>query len=324
MMAATNVAGSFSQSQTPFVKHEGVKQILFIVFLLFSRGLSLAWSAPGHMEIAAIAYRDLSAADKTNVIEILKHHPDYQKWKETYAASLSDFDFDTFIFMRASTWPDEIRRKGNQYDHPQWHFIDYPLEPPAFPDKPSPYPNDDILYGISESEKLIRDTNSTPEVRAAYLSWLIHLLGDIHQPLHCATLVNSNYPAPAGDKGGNDFFVKPADRGVDLHGIWDQSLGRAINFRTQLNYAIQISAEHPRLSLTELTKDKTPLTWSKESRAIAIESAYLGGKLLGSTQKEDAPALPEGYTKNMKTIAERRAALAGYRLADEIHIVVAP
>jgi hypothetical protein len=301
-----------------------IVSICLLGFLFASRSTSLAWSAAGHMEIAAIAYRDLSAANKTNVIEILKHHPDCQKWKEAYAASLSDFDFDTFVFMRASTWPDEIRRKGNPYDHPLWHFIDYSLEPPTFPDKPSPYPTNDILFGISQSEKFIKDTNSTPEVRAAYLSWLIHLLGDIHQPLHCATLVNSNYLAPSGDKGGNDFFVKPADAGVNLHSIWDKSLGATINFRTELNYAIQISADHPRSSLTELAKDKTPVAWSKESRLIAIESGYLHGSLQGSTQADDAPALPVGYTKNMKTIAERRAALAGWRLADEIRNVVKP
>lgn len=301
-----------------------IVSICLFGFLFVSRSTSLAWSSPGHMEIAAIAYRDLSAADKTNVIEILKHHPDYQKWQETYTASESDFDFGTFIFMRASTWPDEIRRKGNPYDHPAWHFIDYPLEPPDFPDKPSPSPNNDILFGISEAEKIILNTNATPEARGAYLSWLIHLTGDIHQPLHCATLVNSNYPAPAGDKGGNEFFVKPAETGVNLHSIWDQSLGRTINFGTQLNYAIQISAEHPRDSLPELTKDKTPLEWSKESRLIAIESGYLHGNLQGSTNRDDAPPLPDGYTKNMKPIAEKRAALAGYRLADEIRNCFTP
>jgi hypothetical protein len=76
--------------------------------------------------------------------------------------------------------------------------------------------------------------------------------------------------------------------------------------------------------LAELLKDKTPVAWSKESRAIAIESGYLHGKLAGSTQRDDAPALPEGYTKSMKTIAEKQAALAGYRLADEIRDCVTP
>jgi hypothetical protein len=301
-----------------------IVSICLSAFLFVSRNTSLAWSSPGHMTIAAIAYRDLSDADKTNVIEILKHHPDFARWQETYAASESDFDFGTFIFIRASTWPDEIRRKGNPYDHPAWHFIDYPLEAPDFPDKPSPSPNNDILFGIGEAKKIVQNTNATPEARGAYLSWLIHLTGDIHQPLHCATLVNSNYPAPAGDKGGNEFFVMPADEGVNLHSIWDQSLGRTIDFRTQLNYAIQISAEHPRSSLEELSKARTPVSWSKESRAIAIESAYLHGNLAGSTNRDDAPALPDGYTKSLKPIAEKRAALAGYRLADEVHTCITP
>jgi hypothetical protein len=301
-----------------------IVSICLFAFLFASCSTSLAWSSPGHMTIAAIAYRDLSDSQKQAVTELLTHHPDYPQWKENYTMSGSDFDLNTFIFMRASTWPDEIRRKGNQYDHPLWHYIDYPLEPPDFPDKPSPTPTNDILYGISQSEKFIKDTNSSPEIRAAYLSWLIHLVGDIHQPLHCATLVTSNYPAPAGDKGGNEFFVKPADEGVNLHSIWDRALGGRIDFRTQLNYAIQLAAEYPRASLPELTTDKTPVAWSKESRALAIEKAYLRGNLAGSTDRDDAPALPESYTKSMKTVAEKRAALAGYRLADEIRDCIAP
>jgi hypothetical protein len=301
-----------------------MKKILLIVFLLLSRELSLAWSSPGHMTIAAIAYRELSDSQKQAVTELLKHHPDYEKWKQSWQINIPDFDLDTFIFMRASTWPDEIRRKGNPYDHPEWHYIDYPLEPPAFPDNPSPFPTNDILYGISQSEKMIRDTNSSPEARAAYFSWLIHLVGDIHQPLHCSTLVNTNYAAPAGDRGGNNFYVRPAEAPVNLHSVWDRALGGTVNPRTQLNYAIQISTEQPRASLPELSKDKTPVAWSKESRAIAIESGYLRGKLAGSTQRDSAPALPEGYTKSMKTIAEKQAALAGYRLADEIRDCISP
>jgi hypothetical protein len=301
-----------------------MKQILLIVFLLLSRELSSAWSSPGHMTIAAIAYRDLSDSQRQTVTELLKHHPDYESWKQAWQMNIPDFDLDTYIFMRASTWPDEIRRRGSPYDHPEWHYIDYPLEPPAFPDKPSPFPTNDILYGISQSEKMIKDPNSSPEARAAYFSWLIHLVGDIHQPLHCSTLVNTNYPAPAGDRGGNEFYVKPAEAPVNLHSIWDRALGGTVNPKTQLNYAIQISTEKPRASLPELLKDTTPVTWSKESRAIAIESAYLRGKLAGSTQRDDAPALPESYTKSMKTIAEKQAALAGYRLADEIQKCITP
>jgi hypothetical protein len=292
--------------------------ILIITTSFLSRSISLAWSSPGHMVIAAIAYRDLSVEEKTNINELLKHHPDYEKWKENFLTSGSDFDLDTFIFMQASVWPDEIRRRGSPYDHPEWHFIDYPLEPPAFPEKPGPSPTNDILYGISQSEKILKNPNSPPEIRAVYLSWLIHLVGDIHQPLHCATLVNQDYSAPVGDKGGNDFFVRPAEAPVNLHSIWDKALGGTVNIRAEFNYAIEISAEHSRTSLLELSKHEIPASWSIESRALAIEDGYLRGNLQGSKQPTNAPSLPDGYTKKMKMVAERQAALAGYRLADEI------
>jgi hypothetical protein len=82
------------------------------------------------------------------------------------------------------------------------------------------------------------------------------------------------------------------------------------------NYAIQIESEHTRKSLKELRKAKMPEDWSLESRGIAIEKAYLHGELKGRTDKDTAVELPEGYTKAAKVMAERQAALAGYRLAD--------
>jgi hypothetical protein len=60
------------------------------------------------------------------------------------------------------------------------------------------------------------------------------------------------------------------------------------------------------------------LDWSLESRIAVIEKAYLHGELEGGTSKETAQELPEGYTKAAKVVAEKQAALAGYRLADEI------
>lgn len=191
----------------------------------------------------------------------------------------------------------------------------------------------DVLRGVSSGLRkgqIIIDTSTgDPEQAEAlgrqlagpgigYLSWLIHLVGDIHQPLHCVSLVYSDYPGAHGDKGGNDFFVKPNTKGVNLHGVWDKALGSTVNARSQYNDAIEISTAHPRKNLLEISKNKSAKTWSKEGRQIALESAYLDGKLKGSTKAGDAPPLPEGYTKNLKQVAERRAAIAGYGLADEI------
>ena len=166
-----------------------------------------AWSGPGHLAIAAEAYRELSPELKAEAFEVLKAHPDFAKWEKAYHPN-PNLDLPMYVFMRSSTWPDEIRRSGSKYDHPNWHFIDYPLRPPAFPLEPGPKPTDDVLFGVAQCEKTLSDTNANPELRAVSLSYLIHLVGDMHQPLHCVSLFTAAYPN--GDRGGNDFYVKPA------------------------------------------------------------------------------------------------------------------
>jgi hypothetical protein len=286
------------------------------ILLLLSGFQAVAWSNGGHMVIAAEAYRQLSPGLKEKVAEVLKAHPEYDRWIEEFRPDNPGLDVGTFVFMKASTWPDEIRRRHNEYDHPHWHYIDYPLRPTTFPMEPEPAPTDDALYGIMKSEAALADPKAAPELRAVYLSYLIHSIGDLHQPLHCASLFNNTYPG--GDKGGNDFYVKPGARGIKLHSLWDGLLGTSNKPHTHLNYATEIESRYPRNSLKELKKAKTPREWSLESRFLAIEKAYLRGELKGSTRAESAPELPVGYTKAAKAVAERQAALAGYRLADEI------
>lgn len=290
-----------------------------LLFLCLSLALSarsaLAWSGAGHMIIAAEAYRELSPKVKAKVDLALKAHPEYEKWAQSFSSESPTLDLGTYVLMRAATWPDEIRRKGNPYDHVHWHYIDYPLKAPRFPFESGSSPEDDILYGIQQCEKVLSARHEPPESRAAYLSWLIHLIGDLHQPLHCSTLVNDTYPT--GDKGGNDFYVKPAQEGIRLHSLWDGLLGTRSHPQSEVNDAIRLVSEHPRKSLPEF-KQSTPKKWSLEGRSLAIEKAYLRGELKGSTSPDNAPALPEGYTKEAKAVAERQAALAGYRLADEV------
>jgi hypothetical protein len=138
----------------------------------------------------------------------------------------------------------------------------------------------------------------------------------MHQPLHCESYFDADYPN--GDRGGNDFFVRPEQRGVRLHGIWDGLLGTVENPVAQWRNAVKIQADYPKASLPELKKNTTPESWSLESRKLAIKYGYLNGRLRGSTNMETAHPLPEDYLSNAQGVAERRGALAGYRLADEI------
>ena len=114
--------------------------------------------------------------------------------------------------------------------------------------------------------------------------------------------MNETYPS--GDKGGNEFYVKPAAQGIKLHAFWDGLLGTSGKARTHLNYAVQIQTEHPRKSLKELRRARTAKKWSLEGRSLAIEKAYLRGELKGGTSADKPPDLPEGYTKAAKVVAE--------------------
>ncbi len=296
-----------------------MKRVFLAVFcagwLIISQFSLLAWDGAGHMLIAAEAFRQLPPELKAQAIEVLKAHPDYQEWVKAYHPN-PNYDLASYVFLRSSTWPDEIRRSGSPYDHPDWHFIDYPLRPPLFPLEPDPQPTNDVLFGVAQCEQTLSDTNADPVLRAVYLSYLIHLIGDMHQPLHCESFYDAQFPN--GDRGGNDFYVKLEQGGVRLHGIWDGLLGDAESPAIQLRYARQIQGEYPRLFLPELREDTTPTSWSLESRKLAIEYGYLNGHLRGGTNMETAPLLPEGYLSKAKSVAERQGALAGYRLAYEI------
>ncbi|MGZ5544334.1 MAG: S1/P1 nuclease, partial [Limisphaerales bacterium] len=277
-----------------------MKRLVLISALLISVSTSaLAWSGAGHMVIAGIAYKELSAETKLKVNALLKSHPDYRKWTNAFSGESAGMDLETFVFLRSSTWPDDIRRKHSDYDHPQWHYIDYPLHPKKFKmEEPAEHDND-ILFGLNQSEKIITDAHASAESRAAHLSWVVHLVGDIHQPLHCASLFSAEFPK--GDKGGNSFYVKPATRGIKLHSLWDGLLGTKNEPRTQLNEATRLRSEHPRKELPEFTKPTTDTPeptsvdkhkqWSLEGRTLAIAKAYLRGKLKSSAKTDPSGTL---------------------------------
>jgi hypothetical protein len=313
------------------------------VLLPVSPRPAAAWSGPGHAAVAAIAYRQLPPEVRARCIEILRHHTDFPRWQSDYeklATSLPPhLDLGLYLFIRASTWPDEIRRQGaNPYDHPNWHFVDFAVQQSDLSATGAePAPADDILHGIRESERVLADPGATAEAQAAHLSWLIHLVGDIHQPLHCATLVNATaYPPPDGDRGGNSFYIRPNLQVINLHAFWDQQLGSAQPPppRQALNDAILLETEHGRASLPQLAAPSAPLAWSHESLGAAVRHAYqyqetVQGaprliRLPGSATQQDAPPLPAGYSKQSQQVARERIALAGYRLADLLRSLPLP
>jgi hypothetical protein len=296
-----------------------VRRCLVALALISCHEHAVAWSSAGHEIIAAEAWRELPKETKAKVTEILKAHPEYSNWQDSFRGESSSVDLAAYVFMRAAVWPDQIRRHGSKWDHPAWHFIDYPLRPSSFPMDPGPSPTNDIVFGIAQCEKVLRDPSASAEEHAVHLSWLLHLAGDIHEPLHCASLLANSYPN--GDKGGNAFFVKPGTKGISLHSFWDRLLGTSGSEQSHFNRAVSFQKDWPRHMFKELGGNG-PKEWSLESRTLAVDKVYLRGQLKESTDPETAPGLPEGYAKSAKSIAEWQCTLAGYRLTDQVtHLI---
>ncbi len=294
------------------------RSIAIVLFIVLSGSVSYGWNGHGHMLVAAIAYSRLTDDQKSNVIDLLRDHQDYKAWKNLYKASAQTVDLGTFIVMQAATWPDEIRdttSPDHQYHRPEWHYITYKMRFPGKAETTLPNPKDEpnVVWAIENARVHIEDKTLSKRERAMYLCWLIHLIGDIHQPLHCASLFSTTYPQ--GDLGGNKFFVAQKKKGTNLHSLWDGSLGTndaAGGIRKQ---ATSLVSDY---SITEVNTNYNPRAWSLESFKHAVTQGHLNGKLKGSTDKYTAPELPEGYVTDMKALASQRAAWGGYRLGAAI------
>src|SRR5690242_17755160 len=110
-------------------------------FLLFA-GSAVAWNRAGHMVSGAIAYDELqrtAPAAAARVAAILRQHPQYEsRWKPQFAG-MNDQDQQRYLFMLAARWPDDIRG-DSAFDHPLWHYIDYPYKPKGQPPSVKPVP----------------------------------------------------------------------------------------------------------------------------------------------------------------------------------------
>ena len=291
------------------------------VFLVAGPGL--AWNRAGHMVMGAIAYDDLqhsAPATVARVVAILRQHPQYEsRWKpqiEGMTAGRSAQDQDRFLFMLAARWPDDIRGDA-AFDHPMWHYIDFPYKPKGQPDSvPAPAPPaENLLEAFKRNVAVVQGAVPDSE-KAVALCWIFHLLGDSHQPLHAVSLFTTEFPK--GDQGGNLFFIradpsKPETR--NLHSYWDGILLTDDQYDPAWILAAKIEGSRERVTSKKPVESRIE-KWTHQSFDLAVSTVYRKGKLKISTDKNQGTPLPPDYHDTAERLAERRVALAGDRLAD--------
>jgi hypothetical protein len=154
------------------------------------------------------------------------------------------------------------------------------------------------------------------------LCWIFHLVGDVHQPLHSTALFTPQFPQ--GDRGGTRFFIRASAGGstISLHKLWDGFIQGSTRFNSVNNRANALRAkpEFRRNALQELSEPLFSRWASVESFGLAKAVVYRNGSLQGSTNKNNGAVLPGNYISSSQPIAERRAMLAGYRLADILRV----
>jgi len=164
------------------------KLFLQIILLL---NLAFSWGKTGHRTTGEVAEHFLTEKTKKEIQKILQ---------------------DPSLAI-ASTWSDEMRSNPDFRKYNPWHYANMPLSITYANSKKSS--KGDIVQAIKLSKSKLKDNNVSLDEKAFYLRYLVHLIGDIHQPLHVGR---------GEDRGGNEIKVKWFGENSNLHRVWDTNM----------------------------------------------------------------------------------------------------
>jgi len=319
------------------ITHKWIGSCLFGALCLCA-DVARAWDGTGHMTVAELGWRALPPAQRTAVSKLLRAHPHYALLLE--AGLPAGVDHDEWVFLRAATWPDLVRpaQPGQppkpasitQYHRPEWHFINLPFVLPA--DQPAINPAQhappatNAVERLQAMEQSLQSTHFSRKNRAIALCWMLHLVGDVHQPLHCVSWFSPEFHGKSGDAGGNAVAIKPQTAPVKLHAYWDDLLGSSESYAAiqQAAGRIATNTNLAEAQLTEIGLDPSYAAWAQESFQYAVTNAYLSGRLEHAQYRQsipaaEVPALNSGYADQALAVAQRRIAAAGIRLGKKLN-----
>jgi hypothetical protein len=299
------------------------KIVFGLMLASFFATTASAWDSFGHMMVATIAYNDLTPAVRKKVAPLLKLNPDYKLWINGVATA----NQGKIAFVMAATWPDAIKsEKGytNDGEHPTdpnaaanigysdklmhryWHFIDEPFSPDGTPLVQPLTPN--AQTQIAAFRKTLASADATAGLKSYDLVWLMHLVGDVHQPLHSTS--RFTHDLPQGDSGGNLVMLCAKPCRNELHAYWDDILGTGKSPTAAIKKAATLPAPDPTLATVS---DESQ--WVQDSFHIAEQSVYASPIGVGAGPFTTDAA----YKAAAISVADKQIALAGARLANLIN-----
>jgi hypothetical protein len=219
-----------------------------------------------------------------------------------------------------ATKADDLRNVVGTTHTAEWHFVDIPIDQSAFDASRDCALSDCIITRIDQFRTVLADPKQKPKQRQEALLYLIHFIGDVHQPLHCET---GRLPDGSSDRGGNLIHVTvdgdhvPGNDNEDpkndnLHFLWDVSLieWEGLGETAFVNHLFNETLNGRDPSTLD---GGTTLDWAMESHAAAQEA-----------QVADKTDLDDTYMDNHAEVADERLLLGGLRLARVIKSALTP
>lgn len=227
-----------------------------------------AWGPTGHRIVARIAENHISAETARAVDELIG------------PASLA----------RVAFWADQVRSDPAYRQTTTWHYVN--IDDGKTYERSAKNPRGDVVRAIRFYEGLLADRSKAPSERAVALKFLVHLVADVHQPLHVGR---------ASDRGGNRIEVTWFGDSTNLHRVWDSQIIEA----QKLSFSEYASfLDHPTPEQLRAWQASGPLEWVEESMALRPRVYAIGdGKL------------DFAYGDRSVPIIEERLLQAGLRLA---------
>lgn len=270
-----------------FSRHNGTMRwmLRFVIPVLACAAPALGWGADGHHIVADLAAQRLSPRTLRQVQAILGQQ------------TLAD----------AATWADDVRRDPAYHWSAPLHYVNIPKGQAGFNAGRDCRDGRCVVGAIERYQGVLRNPVSTPPQRLEALRFLIHFVGDIHQPLHASY---------AEDKGGNDVKVEFFGNRTNLHTVWDTMiLRRARRGMSWRQYSAQLSAKITPEAATGWASETNPARWADESYRLAVSNGY--------DIPKDGRIEQAYYDRNLPVVNERLQA-AGVRLAAMLNAVFAP
>lgn len=248
---------------------------------------ALAWGAMGHRLVAALATDELGPHAQKEIVRLLQ--------SEAYAT-----------LPGIATWADELREHDPDLGRRSsaWHYVNLGEEQCTYEATRDCKGGNCVVEAIVAQAAILGDRKRSDVERVQALKFVVHFVGDVHQPLHAGH---------AHDKGGNTVQVSIDGKGTNLHSLWDSRLlaSAGLDEAVYLQYLRALPVAVP-MPLQPLPPDSA--SWARHACAIATQPGVYPA----------SAKLPEGYADRWRPVAEEQLRRAGAQLALLLNAALAP